>query len=504
MKNVVNIVNFIRACEPRCPMDLYEPVVKQIELANRHDLPTTFLFQYDALILPQYTDLFKEKNERFELGLWLETPKPLVEAVGLKWRGREGFDWDWFSHVGMLVGYTLEERKAMLDECMNKFKEIFGYYPKTVGCWALDGYSLNYLDKTYGLDAAMICKEQWGTDGYSLWGGYYSEAYYPSQNNMFCPADSEATQINIPVFRMLGSDPIDQYMNGLGKSRQGVETLEPSCGAGKDPEWINWYLNTYFDNNNIGINYTQAGQENSFGWNRMHKGLIIQYEIFAKKRAAGEIEVLNSAEIGRRFKEMYKVTPCTTTVARKEHSSTAWFNNKNYRASIYFKDSLMLLRDIFIFDEKYRERYFENVAEGENLTFDNLPLIDCYRWSAKDGDVGGGYFVDDGQDVEVIKDFDFENIGEVGLKVTTHTNKGDITLTFHEKEIEFRFPTAGFSLDARVFTENYIPCFSVDGNVLKLQYNDTDYCVTVENGTPEITKNGYRITANNDSLTVRL
>ena len=116
MKNVVNIVNFIRACEPRCPMDLYEPVVKQIELANRHDLPTTFLFQYDALILPQYTDLFKEKNERFELGLWLETPKPLVEAVGLKWRGREGFDWDWFSHVGMLVGYTLEERKAMLDE----------------------------------------------------------------------------------------------------------------------------------------------------------------------------------------------------------------------------------------------------------------------------------------------------------------------------------------------------------------------------------------------------
>jgi hypothetical protein len=57
---------------------------------------------------------------------------------------------------------------------------------------------------------------------------------------------------------------------------------------------------------------------------------------------------------------------------------------------------------------------------------------------------------------------------------------------------------------ARVFTEKYIPSFSVDGKVLKLQYNDFDYCVTVENGTPEITKNGYRITANNDSFTVRL
>ena len=53
MKNIINIVNFIRGCEPRRPMDLVEPIVKQIELAEKYNLPTTFLFQYDALILPE-------------------------------------------------------------------------------------------------------------------------------------------------------------------------------------------------------------------------------------------------------------------------------------------------------------------------------------------------------------------------------------------------------------------------------------------------------------------
>ncbi len=494
MKSIINIVNFIRACEPRRPMDLIEPIVKQIELAEKYNLPTTFLFQYDALVLPQFTDLVKDCDEKYELGVWLEIPKPLVEKVGLKWRGREGFDWDWFSHVGMLVGYTTDERKLLVDECMRCFKEKFGYYPKTVGCWSIDGFTLDYLDKAYGIDAALICKEQWGTDGYSLWGGYYSEAYYPTRNNMFCPADNLNNQVNIPVFRMLGSDPIDQYMNGLDKEWQGVETLEPSCGTGKDPQWINWYINTYFDSNNIGLNYAQAGQENSFGWKWMEKGLTIQYEIFAEKRAKGEIEVMNSGDIGRMFKEIYKLTPCTTTVARKKDRGTTWFNNKNYRASLYFMDDLFFLRDLFIFNDDYRERYYEEVATGESLYFDNLPFIDCYRWS-KNGNLGGGYFLKNGETVKLTGDFKTENIGEYGLKVTAPTDCGNITVTFLENEIEFRFPLDSFSLDARVYKEDHIPSFSVNGNMLKLKYEGFDYCVTIENGTPEITENGYRITA---------
>lgn len=502
MKNIINIVNFIRGCEPRYPVDLIDPIVKQIELAEKYNLPTTFLFQYDALILPEFTDLVKNCDEKYELGLWLEIPKALVEKAGLKWRGREGFDWDWYSNCGMLVGYTIPERKLIIDECMRYFKEKFGYYPKTVGCWSIDSYTLDYLDKTYGIDAALICKEQWGTDGYSLWGGYYSEAYFPARDNMFCPANSLETQVNIPVFRMLGSDPIDQYMSGLDKEWQGVETLEPCCGPGKDPQWINWYINTYFDNNNIGLNYAQAGQENSFGWKKMSQGLTIQYEIFAEKRKKGEIEVMNSGDIGMMFKKMYKQTPCTTTVARKNDRGTTWFNNKNYRASLYFKDDLFFLRDLFIFNDRYRDRYYDEIAKGESLYFDNLPFIDCYRWS-KDGNIGGGYFTKDGNTVKLANGFTTENLGDSGLKVTASTDCGEITVKFLDDEVEFVFPDSDFALEARIFNDQKAPTVNLDGSSVNFSYRDFSYTVKT-NGVTENTENGFIIRSNGNKLTLKI
>jgi len=46
----INIMNFIRAEEPREPMDLMEPVRKQMEHIKAHNLPATWLLQYDALV----------------------------------------------------------------------------------------------------------------------------------------------------------------------------------------------------------------------------------------------------------------------------------------------------------------------------------------------------------------------------------------------------------------------------------------------------------------------
>lgn len=54
--SIVNIINFIRSVEPRMEMDLFEPVREQMALAKKHNLPTTWLIQYDALITPPYAD----------------------------------------------------------------------------------------------------------------------------------------------------------------------------------------------------------------------------------------------------------------------------------------------------------------------------------------------------------------------------------------------------------------------------------------------------------------
>ena len=219
---IVNIVNFIRNIEPRSEeiteTVLYETVARQAAQLAEYGLPATFLLQYDALINPRYRKLLtQDVYPGTEVGGWWEITQPHVEAAGLKWRG-------------FATGYTPEERRKLVDVYMEKFKEIFGKYPTAIGSWFIDAYTLGYMYDKYGIVASCNCKDQIGTDGYTLWGGYWNQAYYPSRVNAYMPAQTREGQIPVPVFRMLGSDPIYQYDNCVGGALQGVISLEPVYG----------------------------------------------------------------------------------------------------------------------------------------------------------------------------------------------------------------------------------------------------------------------------------
>ena len=204
--NIVNIVNFIRAVEPRFreEPDLFEPVRREMELAKQHALPATWLLQYDALVKGPYVDFLKrEMPESHEAGCWFEVVEELAEAAGIRWRGR--WSWDWNVEVGFSIGYTPRERERLADAYVARFAELFGRPPASVGSWCFDAHLFNYLHEKYGIAAGCNCKDQYGTDGYTLWGGYWANAYYPSRKNAYLPAQSEAMQIPVPVFRMLGS-----------------------------------------------------------------------------------------------------------------------------------------------------------------------------------------------------------------------------------------------------------------------------------------------------------
>jgi hypothetical protein len=72
---IVNIINFIRQCEPRIDRItedvLYETVVEQIKIMKSHQLKGTFFLQYDALMDVRYQKLLKGLSaEMFEIGAW--------------------------------------------------------------------------------------------------------------------------------------------------------------------------------------------------------------------------------------------------------------------------------------------------------------------------------------------------------------------------------------------------------------------------------------------------
>ena len=152
---IINIINFIRGVEPRFEIDLIEPVRKQLELVDKHNLPASFLFQHDALIDTNFTKLFEQVNDNIEIGGWFEITQTLVDRVGLKWNGR--YPWDWHCNVGFPVGYKPEERIQLVDAFMQDFQNTFGFYPKSVGSWFIDAVTLAHMGDKYGVIASCNC-----------------------------------------------------------------------------------------------------------------------------------------------------------------------------------------------------------------------------------------------------------------------------------------------------------------------------------------------------------
>jgi len=444
---IVNIINFIRQCEPRIEWItedvLYETVVEQIEIMKEHQLKGTFLLQYDALMDARYQKLLKAlPADMFEIGAWWEIPQPLVENSGYTWRGR--YPWDWHANVGFATGYSPEERVKLVDTYMADFKKIFGSYPKSVGSWFIDAVTLEYMAERYGIVASCNCKDQIGTDGYTLWGGYWNQGYYPSKKNAYMPAQNAENQISVPIFRMLGSDPIHQYDNGLGTGWQRVVSLEPVyTGGGGNADWCQWYFDAFVEGPAMAYGYVQAGQENSFTWKRMKKGFDIQMPMIADLRKQGKVTVQTLGETGQWFKNTYPVTPPTSVTVLNDHSKlkqkTVWFNSRFYRANLLWDQGTLRFRDIHLFDETVASDYLQERGASTQCLYETLPFVDGFRWSSKE--TVAGLRLKSGAGLEIkgaAPTVDDRSEGELTVQWPTHSPEGKILLTFNERSMSIR------------------------------------------------------------------
>jgi hypothetical protein len=330
-----------------------------------------------------YQSLLKEQlPKNCEIAAWWEIPQLLAEKAGLKWRGDH--EWDPRANVGFSPGFTPEERRKLTDVYMADFKAIFGYYPKTVGSWYIDEDTLAYMARRYSIVASCNCKDQIGTDFYTLWGGYWNQAYYPSRVNAYMPAQTKAGQIDVPVFRMLGSDPI--YQHG---TTPGMFTLEPVYPkAGGSADWVAWFMTNFVQQPSLAFGYTQAGQENSFGWDAMTTGLTQQISLINELAQSGKIRVMTLAQAGQWFRSHYSLTPPTAVVAlddwKCENRKTVWYDSRFYRLNLLWQDDSFFIRDLHCFDENMVSPTHDTALAATSLAYETLPIMDWARWSGSD------------------------------------------------------------------------------------------------------------------------
>ena len=474
---IINIVNFVRACEPRLPMDLFQPVKDEMEMAKEYGLPVTWLLQYDALTEGPFVEyLKKEMPPAHEIGIWFETVQANVEAAGVEWKGR--YPWDWHVKCGFSVGYTPEERERIADVFLERFRKTFGRFPASVGSWLFDAHLLAYLHEKYGIRAACNCKDQYGTDGYTLWGGYWANAYYPSAVNSYMPAQTAACQINVPVFRMLGSDPLDQYDCEQGGNGQGVITLEPVYEyGGGDPAWVDWFFRETFREPHFAMAYAQTGQENSFGAARITQPLRMQCAKIAALRDEGKVRVETLEASGDWFRKKYPVTPVTAQITLDDRNGTGrsgiWYLSRFQRLNFHLDAAGELrIRDWHVFAERYEERFLRTCCPDNVCAYDVPAIADGFLWAPCGIRIGTG------------GPAKLENVRGDGDEILTFTCGGaEIRCTPDSLHAEFAEESGGMTLyfdAARMAEAGAVP--DVREKELAFVWNGISYGITAERG----------------------
>lgn len=453
---VVNIYNFVRRAheEPgRFIQDDFDTIARQMELLKQLGLPSTYALKHDALLDPAYQRLFLEQTEEGdEIAAWWEITGELCRRAGVPFGGSRGEVYDDRVGTAYSLGYTPEERRKLLDAYMKDFKEVFGYYPKTIGSWVIDIETFRYAREAYGVAGGALCRDQIGTDGFTLWGGYVNGAYYPSLKNEMVPAQTPEGQLDLPIFRLLGPDPVYSFEEGFQEGVSGVYSLEPSCVVGRQEGWVTWMFERLTEEDSIGMSYAQVGQENNFLWENIEPGFALQLQKLQKLSREGRLRIETMAETAEWFAGQYRMTPPSSFQASRDWDEerglqTLWYCSKYYRVSFLKERETLFIRDWFLYREAYPSRYLEEPLRETGSVFDALPLVYGPAWKGQDADGKvrprpAALLTDEKgnllRGVEKDQKARFRAVSEGEMEVHWETAQGTVKIFLREAEMEIQ------------------------------------------------------------------
>jgi hypothetical protein len=511
-RRAVNIVNFIRAEEPREPMDLMEPVRGQMAAIKAHKFPATWLLQYDALVEGPFVEFLKaEMPANHEVGVWFEMNRKICEDAGIAWRGNPNWEWDYHVPVAYAIGYTPDERRKLADTAVATFKRVFQRDVKSVASWNLDAVTTSHLADHYGIDAFANCRDQLATDGFTIWGAPIA-AYYPNRLNAWSPAVEAKNQIATPMFRLLGQDPVYYYDNRLSAP----DTMEPVWPTGRSEAFVDAFLDMIAHGPSQAFAYAQLGQENSFGWEAMRAAFAMQMQKLATRGDAGGLVVETLGETGRAFKRAFKATPTQAQVMLRDpfgHTDpaerTVWYQSKYLRANLHFKGEEFYLRDLHVYDDRFPQPYLTEPVREHGIEQRLLAVLDGYHWSDDDARAGRPGRRSEGRFALVGEDGKESPLTLSGVPAVVESGSrlqctvplaggGSLLADFSEREVSFRV-TGTPPRTRLVLVFDWDPSRSMLRQVtpdrLHYRFRDFDYSAGIANAVAEKAAAGVRITA---------
>ena len=378
--NFVNLVNPVRGTDfwglkEQEPLDA---VGQQWQLISDNNLPATWLLRSDALSDGEITNFFKDLPENQEIGIFLEVTPSWAKKAQINYHQQAL--WHYADSV-LLSGYKIIEREKLIDQAFTEFKQIFGSYPTSVGAWHIDAGSLAYMQKNYGIESALICADQFLTDDYQLWGGWWGVPYYPSSYNVLTPAQSQKNKLDLVIFQWAARDPLKAYGGGIQESTYSIQAND-YLKHNLDVNYFSSLVDVYLYPLKAEFGQITVGLENDNPWSFVGQEYQKEIEVLVNKNP----RFVSMSDFAGWYKKQFpKLSPdhqigSLDLTDNSNQNQAVWLMSINGRLGLLKENDQVLIRDWRLYNEKFAEPFLR-VANQEHQLRLNLPAqIDTVRF----------------------------------------------------------------------------------------------------------------------------
>ncbi|MCM1127558.1 MAG: hypothetical protein NC429_13935 [Lachnospiraceae bacterium] len=237
----------------------------QQESAHKNGLKTTIEMTYASLFNDEAVELAKEHHDKYGDEIALTLLGLPCKEFREKYKTKDFCIWM----------FSMEDKKAIVEDVFEKFHERFGFYPESTGSYYMDAELTNYIKEKYpsikcavatcweeGPKAYHTCNNSW----YTFMDGGPWAPWIPSKQNTHAPAANEEEDSGIVAIPHLSRDLIACY-DGNG-SNFGTHPQNVLRGMIYDTEkWEYPYLYNLIDQYRY-----QAKFNNGYAYNMMFVG----------------------------------------------------------------------------------------------------------------------------------------------------------------------------------------------------------------------------------------
>ncbi len=376
-------------------------VLGQIAILKEFNLPATWLIRFDALDNKVIVDSLRKRSSD-EKGLFLEITTSLTTQANVRYP--KSGSWH-AAGSAFLTGYERDEREKLIDTAFEKFKSLFGYYPASVGEWWIDSYSLDYMQKKYGIVSSLIVADQYSTDNYQIWGQYFGTSYYPSKNNALHPALNLENKLDVVMMQWAPRDPVNGYGNGVEESTFSVQANDYIGYHNLDTKYFSSLVDIYTKQKFNLFGQLVVGLENSYEWNKYAGEYRNQVKILADKSRSGQFSVTTTKDFSNWYRKSFpNLSPTQIIIADDPLNSfkkVVWFMNPYYRAGWFLNSDGSVFRDIRQYIDGEEELCFKVKCDSVNFATSATRVLDDVSFGQK-------WIIDEGK----ISDFRINQQGE--------------------------------------------------------------------------------------------